>query len=199
MTVHLQRGDLLLVIDPQVDFVTGALAVPDAPSVVPAINRYIREFGRCGLPVVATRDWHPPGHVSFRGSGGPWPQHCVQGRPGAEFAAGLALRPDDEVVSKATDADRDAYSAFDHTRLDLLLHGRDVRRLFACGLATDYCVRATVLDALRLGYVVFVLADAIRAVDARPEDGREAVHEMRAAGAVAIAFPDIDCAVPVDG
>lgn len=199
MTVRLQRGDLLLVIDVQVDFVTGALAVPDAQAIISVINRLIREFKHRGLPVVATRDWHPLGHVSFRERGGSWPPHCVQGFPGAEFAPGLKLGPEAHVVSKATDADHDAYSGFDHTQLDIWLRRRDVRRLFACGLATDYCVLSTVLDAVRLGYVVFVLADAIRAVNVRPNDGLEAMHAMRQAGAVAIELHDIDCAEPVDG
>lgn len=199
MTLRLQRGDLLLVIDVQVDFMSGALAVPDAQAIIPLINRYIREFERRGLPVVATRDWHPLGHVSFRERGGPWPPHCVQNLPGAEFAAGLTLGPETPVISKAADADRDAYSAFDHTQLDLMLRQREIRRLFACGLATDYCVRGTVLDALRLGYVVILLADAIRAVDVRPDDGLAAMHAMRQAGAVAIALDDIDCAEPVGG
>lgn len=199
MTVRLQRGDLLLAIDVQVDFVSGALAVPDAQAIIPVINRYIGEFGQRGLPVFATRDWHPLGHVSFRERGGPWPPHCVQGLPGAEFAAGLTLGPETPVISKATDADRDAYSAFDHTQLDLMLRRREIRRLFACGLATDYCVRSTVLDALRLGYVVFLLADAIRTVDVRPDDGLAAIHAMRQAGAVAISFHDIDFAEQVGG
>lgn len=199
MTVHLQRGDLLLVIDVQVDFVSGALAVPDAQAIIPAINRYIGEFERRGLPVVATRDWHPPGHVSFRDRGGPWPAHCVQGLPGAAFAPGLRLGSRVQVVSKAAGADRDAYSGFDHTPLDVLLRRHAIRRLFVCGLATDYCVRSTVLDALRLGYAVLLLADAIRAVNVKPDDGLEAMHAMRQAGAVAIALHDIDSTEPVDG
>ncbi|MGZ5033235.1 MAG: isochorismatase family protein [Usitatibacter sp.] len=199
MKVRLQRGDLLLVIDVQVDFVSGALAVPDAQSVIPVINRYIREFEQRGLPVVATRDWHPLGHVSFRERGGPWPPHCVQGLPGAEFAPGLMLDPQAHVVSKATEADRDAYSAFDRTELDLWLRRNHVRRLFACGLATDYCVLSSVLDATRLGYVVYLLADAIRAVNVNAGDGLKAVHAMQRGGAVAIEHHDLDCEEPVDG
>jgi nicotinamidase/pyrazinamidase len=199
MTVRLQRGDALLVIDVQEDFVTGALAVPGAHAIIPAINRYIREFRRRGLPVVATRDWHPLGHVSFRERGGPWPAHCVQGLPGAQFAAGLALGPETHVVSKACDADRDAYSGFEQTQLDIWLRGRGVHRLFACGLATDYCVLRTVLDAARLGYDILVLADAIRAVNVKPDDGLEAVRAMRAAGAVVLEMPDIESVEPVGG
>jgi len=189
--IRLQASDALVLVDVQHDFVSGALAVPDATSALPVLNRYLREFTRRGLPVFATRDWHPTAHCSFRDRGGPWPPHCIVGTPGAAFAVGLALGPDARVVSKATTIDRDAYSGFEDTDLDLDLRRLAVHRLFVGGLATDYCVRQTVLDARRLGYEVLLLEDAIRAVNVKPGDGERAMDEMRAAGAVPIRIDDL--------
>lgn len=189
--IALQPSDALLAVDVQRDFVSGTLAVHGAPAILATLNRYLREFARRGLAVVATRDWHPEGHCSFRDRGGPWPVHCMAGTPGAAFAEGLALAPDAIVVSKATSPDRDAYSGFEGTDLDRRLQALRVRRLFVGGLATDYCVLRTVLDARRLGYEVFLLADAIRAVDAKPGDGDRALAQMRAAGAVPITLADL--------
>jgi nicotinamidase/pyrazinamidase len=197
--VRLQASDALVVVDVQQDFVGGSLAVPDAVAVIPVLNRYLREFARRNLPIVATRDWHPVGHCSFRDCGGPWPPHCIAGTPGAAFADGLALGPDALVFSKATTPERDAYSGFDGTELDRRLHGLRVRRLFVGGLATDYCVAQTVRDALRLGFVVFLLVDAIRAVNAKPGDGDRAEAEMRAAGAVPVRLADLSTAETLHG
>lgn len=192
MRVSLRAGDALVVVDMQVDFVSGTLAVPGAREIVPVLNTYIREFQRRGLPVVATRDWHPIGHVSFRDHGGRWPPHCIAGLTGAAFAPGLELGPETLVISKATHGDKEAYSAFDGTDLDLALRRLQLRRLFVGGLATDYCVLETVRDALRLRYAVFLLADAIRAVNLHPDDGADAERAMLRAGAVAIHFEEID-------
>jgi nicotinamidase/pyrazinamidase len=181
MSLDLHPGDALIVVDVQVDFVDGTLAIPGAHEVLPRINAYVEAFARAGLPIVYTRDWHPRGHVSFRHQGGPWPAHCVAGSHGAQFAATLQLVDGAYVVSKATNADADAYSAFDGTTLDGELRRLGVRRLFVCGLATDYCVLQTVKDARRLRYETFVLADAIRAVE--PQAGERAQHEMLLAGA----------------
>src|SRR5690606_1829889 len=112
------RGDALVVVDVQNDFLPGgSLAVPDGAAVVPVLNAWLERFGALGLPVFATRCWHPPDHCSFRAQGGPWPPHCIAGTRGAEFAPDLALPPDAVVISKATRADRDAYSGFDGTDL----------------------------------------------------------------------------------
>ncbi len=184
-------GDALLLVDVQRDFVSGSLAVRDAASILPILNRYIAEFARRGLPIVATRDWHPSGHCSFRAQGGPWPPHCIAGTPGAAFAAGLALGPRAIVISKAFAPERDAYSGFEGTPLDLRLRALKVRRLFVGGLATDYCVLHTVRDALRHGYAVFLLVDAIRAVNAQPMDGANALAAMRSAGASPLRFPEL--------
>lgn len=181
---QLQAGDVLLVTDIQNDFLPGgSLAVSGGDEVVPVLNRYIGAFQAQGLPVYATRDWHPLRHCSFHAQGGPWPVHCVAGTQGAAFAPALALPPGTPVISKATSRDREAYSSFQGTDLDSRLRAAGIRRLFIGGLTTDYCVLNTVRDARRLGYEVFVLADAIRAVDVRPGDGQRAEAEMTRLGA----------------
>ena len=181
---QLQPGDMLLVTDIQNDFLPGGrLAVAGGDEVVPVLNRYIGAFLAQGLPVYATRDWHPDGHCSFHPQGGPWPVHCVAGTPGAAFAATLVLPSDTPVISKATSQDREASSSFQGTDLDSRLRATGIRRLFIGGLTTDYCVLNTVRDARQLGYEVFVLADAIRAVDVRPGDGQRAEEEMASLGA----------------
>lgn len=181
---HLQPGDVLLVTDIQNDFLPGgSLAVAGGGEVVPVLNRYIDAFLAQGLPVYATRDWHPEGHCSFHAQGGPWPVHCVAGTHGAAFASTLSLPPGTTVISKATLQDQEAYSSFQGTDLDSRLHAAGIRRLFIGGLTTDYCVLSTVRDARRLGYDVFVLADAIRAVNVQPGDGQRAEEEMAGLGA----------------
>jgi nicotinamidase/pyrazinamidase len=172
--------DALLVVDPQVDFCPGgALAVPEGDRIFPAVNR-----AEARLPlVVASRDWHPPDHVSFRSRGGPWPVHCQAGTAGAEFHPALDQGPIQEVFSKGTDAGAEAYSAFDGTDLAEWLRSHGVSRLYVAGLATDYCVRASVLDARQAGFDVVVLEDAIGAVEVNPGDGERALAEMREAGA----------------
>jgi nicotinamidase/pyrazinamidase len=182
--IELQAGDALMVVDVQNDFLPGgALAVPGAGAVVPVINEYLRRFGVHGLPVYATRDWHPASHCSFRSSGGTWPQHCLAGSAGAAFAQDLALPGEATVIDKGTAGDRDAYSGFAGTDLDRRLRAAGVRRLFVAGLATDYCVLNTVKDALALGYSTVVLLDAVRAVDVKPGDGAAAIAQMLALGA----------------
>jgi nicotinamidase/pyrazinamidase len=188
---QLQPGDVLLVTDIQNDFLPGgALAVAGGDEVVPVLNRYVDAFQAQGLPVYATRDWHPLRHCSFYAQGGPWPVHCVAGTHGADFAAALTLPPDTTVISKATSRDREAYSSFQGTDLDSHLREAGIRRLFIGGLTTDYCVLNTVRDARRLGYEMFVLADAIRAVDVRPGDGQRAEAEMASLGAQFITLDD---------
>jgi nicotinamidase/pyrazinamidase len=177
-------GDALLVVDVQNDFLPGgALGVHGGDAVIAPLNAAIARFRRAGLPIYASRDWHPPGHCSFRSEGGPWPVHCVADTRGAAFAAGLQLPPDVVVISKATDAARDAYSAFDGTDLDDHLRLDGVRRLFVGGLATDYCVRWTVHDALERGYEAVVLRDATRPVEVRAGDGARALRMLRRRGA----------------
>jgi nicotinamidase/pyrazinamidase len=159
--------------------------------VVAVLNRYVRRFAGRGLPVVATRDWHPGDHCSFAVRGGPWPPHCVAGTEGASFAPGLELPTEAAIVSKATRPDEEAYSAFSGTTLAEDLRRRGVRRLFVGGLATDYCVLRTVADARALGFEVILLADAIRAVDVNAGDGERATAEMKRLGATPAEFASI--------
>ncbi len=182
--VRLASGDALIVVDVQNDFLPGgALAVPRGDEVIPVLNDGAAAFDNRGLRVFATRDWHPPDHCSFQARGGPWPPHCIAGTRGAEFPPQLKLPPSATVISKATRPDRDAYSGFEGTDLDGALKRAGVRRVFVGGLATDYCVLNTVRDALKLGYETYVIADAIRAVNVRSEDGRKAEEEMQRLGA----------------
>ena len=182
--LDLRAGDALVVVDVQNDFLPGgSLPVAHGDEVVEPLNRTIAEFERARLPIVATRDWHPADHVSFRTRGGPWPSHCVPGTHGAEYAPGLALPSSAVIVSKDTTPDQDTYSGFEGGDLDERLRELRARRLFVGGLATDYCVLHTVKDALARGYQVVVLRDAVRAVDMHPGDGTRALAEMGRLGA----------------
>lgn len=183
-SLSLGPGDALIVADVQNDFLPGgALGIRGGDQVVPILNEYLRRFARQGLPVFVTRDWHPPGHCSFEGSGGPWPVHCVAGTPGAAFAPEFSFPAEAQVISKATAIDKEAYSAFAGTDLAERLRASGVRRVFVGGLATDYCVLNTVKDAVALGFATVLLRDAVRAVDAKPGDGDAAIVEMLALGA----------------
>jgi nicotinamidase/pyrazinamidase len=197
----------LFLVDIQNDFCpAGALAVARGDEVVPVANELIGWFSSRGLPVLASRDWHPEGHCSFA-SRYPghvigdiididgitqvlWPDHCVQGGSGAEFHPVLDAAHIGRVFDKGCDAGVDSYSAFfdnahlHDTGLDAYLRAQDVDELYVCGLATDYCVKHTVLDALALGYRVTLMVDGCRAVDASPGDGARAIAEMEAAGCV---------------
>jgi len=182
--LQLHTGDALLIVDVQNDFLPGGnLAVPHGDEVVTVLNRHLEIFAMQNLPVYATRDWHPVQHCSFRAQGGSWPPHCVAGTRGAQFAAALQLPSSAVIISKATTVEQDAYSGFQGTGLDQQLRAANIRRLFIGGLATDYCVLNTVRDALQLGYQVFLLADAIRAVEIQPGDGLRAEAEMTRLGA----------------
>ena len=184
--------DVLLVVDIQADFCPGGrLAVPRGDEVVPVLNRYLQIFADQNLPVYATRDWHPARHCSFRAQGGPWPPHCMAGTHGAGFAAALRLPPAAVVISKAITVEQDAYSGFEGTNLDRQLRAANIRRLCIGGLASDYCVLNTVRDALKLGYEVLLLSDAIRAVDVQPGDGQRAEQEMIKLGAQRITAEEV--------
>jgi nicotinamidase/pyrazinamidase len=192
----MQKMDALIVVDVQNDFCPGgSLAVPGGDEVVAVLNRYIARFAAAGLPIIATRDWHPPKTTHFKSYGGVWPPHCVQETGGAAFHPNLKLPASAIVVSKGTAADEDSYSGFqgkDDTGKPLaeLLHGRGVKRIFVGGLATDYCVKHTVIDGLKRGFAVSLLGDAIRGVDLNPDDSAKALGEMRAAGATTL--PSLD-------
>jgi nicotinamidase/pyrazinamidase len=173
----------LIVVDYQNDFnpPDGALAVPEGDTIAPRINELVHS-GDYDL-VVATRDWHPPDHGSFTDQGGVWPVHCVQGTPGAELSPALDSDAVDVVVDKGQDPGTDGYSGFDGTRLAELLREHDVDQVTVVGLATDYCVKNTALEALQEGFTVIVDTSAVRGVDLQPGDSERALAEMRAAGA----------------
>jgi len=176
--------DALLIVDVQNDFLPGgALGVRGGDTIVPIANALSAKFERGGRPVVLTRDWHPPDHSSFHEQGGPWPVHCVAGSRGAEFAQGLRVPQGAIIVSKATRRDAEAYSTFAGTGLAERLRGLGVGGIVLVGLATDYCVRASSLDALDAGFRVTVVEDAVRAVDVSPGDGARALEEIRSRGA----------------
>jgi nicotinamidase/pyrazinamidase len=185
----MQAKDALIVVDVQNDFCPGgALAVPSGDRVVPVLNRYIEKFKNAERPVYATRDWHPEKTGHFTAFGGKWPPHCIQRTQGAEFHAELRLPEDAVIISKGTRPDEDSYSGFDGvdsqgTGLVDLLRRQGVNRLFVGGLATDYCVKHTVLDGLAEGFEVIFLEDGSRGVDLQPGDSERAVQEMTRAGA----------------
>ena len=172
----------LILVDVQNDFCPGgALAVPDGDAVAGRVNE-LAASGEFDL-VVATRDWHPPNHGSFAEQGGPWPVHCVAGTPGAELHHALDPTPIDVVVDKGQDRETEGYSGFEGTRLAELLRERDVDHVTVVGLATDYCVKNTALDALREGFEVEVDPDGVRGVDVNEGDSESALQELRDAGA----------------
>lgn len=180
---ELDASDALLVVDVQRDFCPGgALAIAGGDEVVEPLNGWLEHAARAGAVVVASRDWHPRGHVSFEERGGPWPEHCVQHSPGAALHPGLRLPPGTVLLSKGEDPDRDAYSAFDGTGLGDLLRSRGVKRVFVGGLAEDVCVRASVLDALDEGFETHLIVEATRPVD--PAASRAVRRELVARGAL---------------
>ncbi len=179
----LKPGDALSVVDLQKDFCPGgALAVPEGDQVVGVMNRWIRAAERVGAVIVISRDWHPPNHCSFETEGGPWPVHCVQNTPGAEYHADLYFPLCAFYVDKARDPDRESYSDFAGTGLSQSLRRSEVQRIFIGGLALDYCVKATALDGLAEGFEVHLILPATRAVNVNPGDGTKALNEMRSAG-----------------
>lgn len=188
----IQNSDALLIIDMQNDFLPGgSLAVSGGEQVIPVINAAIQKFNALGNPVFLTRDWHPADHFSFVDQGGPWPVHCVAGSRGAEFSASLLLPEQFELISTGFLRESAGYSGFEETDLQVKLDRAGIRRLFVCGLATDYCVLNTVLDALKLGFTVFLLQDAVRAVNVKPGDGDHALSMMRQNGAHLISLDRI--------
>ncbi len=182
---HLFVGDALLIVDVQNDFLPGgALAVKGSDEILPVLHGYIDLFQWHGLPIYWSQDWHPPNHCSFREQGGPWPIHCVAGSTGALPPPSFPIPETAIIIHKATLPDKDAYSAFQETPLHGHLQAASIGQLFIGGLATDYCVLNTVRDARVLGYHVCLLTDAIRAVNADPDDGRKAEEAMIRLGAI---------------
>jgi nicotinamidase/pyrazinamidase len=180
--VILNQHDALIVVDVQNDFLPGgALAVPQGDKVILSLNQYIALFLSQRLPIYASRDWHPANHCSFKAQGGPWPNHCVVGTPGAAFSFQLRLPPYTQIISKAITPEQDAYSAFLGTPLQQQLLSQGVKRLFIGGLATDYCVKSTITDALAAGFEVFILTDAIAGIST--EDSQQAIRQLLQKGA----------------
>jgi nicotinamidase/pyrazinamidase len=185
-----KRRRALIVVDVQNDFCPGGtLAVKHGDEVVGPLNRLMEEFLQRGEPVFKSRDWHPPQTKHFSDYGGPWPIHCVQDTRGAEFHPDLLDDKHIRIISKGL-GDKDDYSAFDGTDLALQLQRLGIVEVWVGGLATDYCVKNTVLDALKQGFHVKALKDAMRAVDLQPGDGDRAIEEMRRAGAEIVSASD---------
>jgi nicotinamidase/pyrazinamidase len=188
VSVTVGPDDALIVVDAQLDFLPGgALAVASGDRIFAPIDALAPRFRR----VYATRDWHPLDHSSYAQHGGPWPVHCVAGTRGAAFDARLDLRKIDAVIDKGVARETDGYSGFAATSLasDLRVHG--VHRVFVCGLATDYCVKATALEAHAAGFATVVVADASAAVEVQPGDEERALEELRAAGIDVVQSEDI--------
>jgi nicotinamidase/pyrazinamidase len=170
----------LLIIDFQNDFTSGgALEVPGGDEIAEPVKRLAKEFDH----VFATRDWHPPDHASFETEGGPWPVHCVQGTHGAELHPVMADIGVDAIVDVGVERHDQGYSGFEKSKLADLLRERDVDEVAVVGLATDYCVRASAIDACGEGFDTTVVTDAIRAVEVNPGDGERAIEDMKEAGA----------------
>jgi len=176
--------DALLIVDMQNDFLPGgSLAIPDGDAIIPAINRYIELFVQAGATIFASRDFHPADHVSFKEQGGPWPSHCVAGTHGVEFHPALRLAKSTISIEKGKNAGKEAYSAMDDTPLAEILQQTGTKRVFVCGVATDYCVLASAKDLLAASYEVVLLSDGIKAVDVTPGDGDRAIAELTGLGA----------------
>jgi nicotinamidase/pyrazinamidase len=180
----IKNSDALLITDIQKDFLPGgALPIDGGDEILPVLNDYIRRFEDTKAHVLASRDWHPPNHISFKAQGGPWPPHCIQETGGAKFSPDLKLPKHAVIISKATNPERESYSAFDGTSLAHELRTLGVNRLFVGGLATDYCVVNTVVDARKLGFETVVLSDATLGINVEPGDVERAIETMLQSGA----------------
>jgi len=187
----------LLVVDLQNDFCPeGALAVPEGDKIIPEINGYLGLFSRAGLPIFATRDWHPEKTRHFRDFGGIWPVHCVEGTKGAEFHPGLKLPTDAILLYKGMDPQEDSYSAFQAKDAEgkgflQILKALKIGEIYIGGLATDYCVKFTTRDAVKKGFKVNILIDAIKGVNLRKDDSENAIKGMLAIGAKKVTLKDL--------
>ena len=188
---NLSKNDALIIVDVQRDFCPGgALPVPSGDQVVPVLNEYIKLFKAANAGIFATRDWHPPNHISFKAYGGPWPPHCIQCSEGAKFHPDLKLPDDTSIISKAMGPSKESYSGFDGTILGDELKDKGVTRGFVGGLATDYCVKNTVLDAIERGFETVLLLDATRGINVKSGDVEKAIDEMIAKGAEKVTLTD---------
>jgi nicotinamidase/pyrazinamidase len=193
----MENNSALLIVDVQKDFCPGgALGVAGGDEIIPIINRYIELFRNNGRPIIASRDWHPSVSRHFREFGGIWPVHCVQDSDGARFHPGLLLPPECLVFSKGTNPLLDDYSALQARNeaekpMSQYLDELGLHFLYICGLATDYCVSQSVMNGLRQGFSIFVLADAVRGVDMEQGDSERALAEMVAAGAILTSLDEL--------
>ena len=180
MTDFQRSSGALIVVDLQNDFCPGgALAVEKGDNIIPTINRLLvsDEWLR-----IATRDWHPQNHISFEKQGGIWPEHCVQESYGAQFHSLLDSHFFDKIISKGTDESSEAYSGFQGTELATVLKENGIKKVYLCGLATDYCVLATALDAREEGLKVMLISDCVKSADIHEGDGHKAIQEMIKSG-----------------
>lgn len=182
--IRICETDALIIIDVQNDFLSrGSLPVPNGEEIIPILNIYLAVFTRNKGKVYATRDWHPTNHLSFLENGGVWPAHCVRETEGAKFHPGIKLPKNIVVISKATEPNKDGYSGFEDTILIAELQKEQIERVFIGGLATDYCVKNTVLDALRFGFDTFFLKDGSRGIDSIRGNTHRAIDLMQCFGA----------------
>ena len=178
------KTDALIIVDVQRDFCPGgALPVPEGDQVVPFLNEYIKLFKKAKASILATRDWHPPNHISFKAQGGPWPPHAVQNTSGAKFHPDLKLPKHTTVISKAMNPQKDNYSGFEGAEPANTLKNQGIMRVFVGGLATDYCVKNTVLDTLKHHFQAILLLDAVPGINAEPGDDEKAINKMIDSGA----------------
>src|SRR4030042_3987201 len=193
--IKISKADSLIIANIQIDFLPGgALQALEGDLLIPVINDYLKIFRRAGASIFAVRDWHPQNHVSFTGQGGQWPPHCIQESEGAKFHPDLKLPEGTVIISKATDTLNDSYSSFEGTGLAQSLEMQGIYRLFVGGLATEYCILNTVLDSRKLGFGTLLLSDAVRGINAKPNDANRAIEEMVSLGAEQVTvedFPDL--------
>lgn len=188
MRAKLQKGDALLIADPQNDFFPGgALAVPKGDEILPIINEWIKAAEQSDAPIIFSRDWHPENHISFKAQGGPWPPHCVQNTFGAEFHPDLYKPKNFIITSKATKPNKEEYSAFEgHTQNNKLLTEKlrelNVKRIWIAGLALDYCVYFSAIDAHKSGFEYHIILPGCRSIDKKTES--KAITDMKAQGAI---------------
>jgi len=192
VALPIDKTAALIIVDMQNDFLPGgAAAVPKGDEIIGTLNQYAGIFMAKSGAVFATRDWHPMHHISFKERGGLWPAHCIQNTKGADFHPKLKLPFGVEIISKAFLVEKDAYSAFEGTELKRRLDHKVIQRVFVGGVATEQCVKNTVLDAIRRGFETYLLADAIQGIEARSGDVARAMQTMVGAGAIQIFLKDI--------
>lgn len=188
MTSRYKKGDALLIIDAQNDFFPGgALPVAEGDQIITTINNWLAARSDAGIPVFASRDWHPIDHCSFKEQGGPWPMHCVQNSKGAEIHSQINLPDDAIIVNTAYEPSKEAYSAFqgqtpDGLGLHEAMQKKDIKRIWLVGLAQDFCVCESAIDGRKKGYEVHLLIKGTKPI--HEETGEDALQRMRAAGVV---------------